>query len=126
MHLIGRKPKSGVWALMSMAVIMVMLLAPVLAADAQAETKTLKILSNNPFSGKAASWGFSQDRGVGLAIDKVNKAGGIKIKGVTYKWEKIRLPTTAIFRLTRFPASSGASPKAPSSCASWAALSPSP
>ena len=57
------------------------------APAVQAEVKKLILLSNNPFSGKAASWGFSQDRGVGLAVEKVNNAGGIKIKGETYMWE---------------------------------------
>lgn len=60
------------------------------APAVQAEVKKLILLSNNPFSGKAASWGFSQDRGVGLAVEKVNNAGGIKIKGETYMWEHMR------------------------------------
>lgn len=83
-----------------------LLFAPMMAGSAKAEVKKLKILSNNPFSGKAASWGFSQDRGVGLAVDKVNKAGGIKINGVTYMWEKIScdnryIPADAVSCLKR-------------------------
>ena len=71
-----------------------------------AEVKKLLILSNNPFSGKAASWGFSQDRGVGLAVDKVNAAGGITINGEQYLWEKITcdnryIPADAVSCLKR-------------------------
>jgi len=51
------------------------------------EPKKLVMQSNNPFSGKAASWGFSQDRGVTMAAEKINKAGGIKIGDETYLWE---------------------------------------
>lgn len=51
------------------------------------EPKKLVMQSNNPFSGKAASWGFSQDRGVTMAAEKINKGGGIKIGDDTYLWE---------------------------------------
>ncbi|MBU4606878.1 MAG: ABC transporter substrate-binding protein, partial [Proteobacteria bacterium] len=83
-----------------------LIMSPAMAGKVLAEAKTLKILSNNPFSGKAASWGFSQDRGVGLAVDKVNKAGGIKINGETYMWEKIQcdnryIPADAVSCLKR-------------------------
>lgn len=54
---------------------------------AAAETKTIKMASNNAFSGKAAAWGFSQDRGMKMAAEKVNAAGGIKIGKDSYKWE---------------------------------------
>jgi branched-chain amino acid transport system substrate-binding protein len=47
----------------------------------------LVMQSNNPFSGKAASWGFAQDRGMTMAAEKVNKAGGIKVGGEIYIWE---------------------------------------
>ena len=78
-----------------------------LAVPAQAaEAKKLLILSNNPFSGKAASWGFSQDRGVGLAVDEVNAAGGITIGGQKYMWEKVTcdnryIPADAVSCLKR-------------------------
>jgi branched-chain amino acid transport system substrate-binding protein len=51
------------------------------------EPKKLIMQSNNPFSGKAASWGFSQDRGVTMAAEKINKGGGVKIGNDTYLWE---------------------------------------
>lgn len=51
------------------------------------EPKKLTMQSNNPFSGKAASWGFSQDRGVTMAAEKINKAGGIKIGDESYIWD---------------------------------------
>ena len=57
------------------------------AGQASAETKKLKMASNNPFSGKAAAWGFSQDRGIKMAAEKVNAAGGIKIGKDVYLWE---------------------------------------
>ncbi len=55
----------------------------------RAETKKLKLASNNAFSGKAAAWGYSQDRGIKMAADKVNAAGGIKIGRDTYLWEVV-------------------------------------
>ncbi len=54
---------------------------------AVAAEKAIKMASVNAFSGKAAAWGFSQDRGVKMAAEKVNAAGGIKIGADTYKWE---------------------------------------
>ncbi|MBU2469491.1 MAG: ABC transporter substrate-binding protein [Proteobacteria bacterium] len=83
-----------------------LIMSPAMTGGVQAEVKKLKILSNNPFSGKAASWGFSQDRGVGLAVDKVNQAGGIKINDETYMWEKIQcdnryIPADAVSCLKR-------------------------
>jgi branched-chain amino acid transport system substrate-binding protein len=52
-----------------------------------AEANKLKMASVNAFSGKAAAWGFSQDRGIKMAAEKINKAGGIKIEKETYQWE---------------------------------------
>jgi len=51
------------------------------------EPKKIKMASINAFTGKAAAWGFSQDRGVKMAAEKVNGAGGIKIGKDTHMWE---------------------------------------
>ncbi len=51
------------------------------------EAKVIKMASVNAFSGKAAAWGFSQDRGVKMAAGKINEAGGIKIGQEKYTWE---------------------------------------
>jgi len=51
------------------------------------EVKTIKMASVNAFSGKAAAWGYSQDRGMRMAAKKVNDAGGLKIGGQSYQWE---------------------------------------
>ena len=56
-------------------------------SGAFAAEKVIRMASVNAFSGKAAAWGFSQDRGVKMAAEKVNAAGGIKFGGDTYKWE---------------------------------------
>jgi len=52
-----------------------------------AEAKKIKMASINAFSGKAAAWGFSQDRGVKMAANKVNGSGEIKVGQDIYKWE---------------------------------------
>lgn len=74
----------GVALTIGAAVLSLAVLGP---TTARAQSKKLVMLSNNPFSGKAASWGFSQDRGVKMAMEKVNEAGGVQIGGETYLWE---------------------------------------
>jgi ABC-type branched-subunit amino acid transport system substrate-binding protein len=58
-----------------------------LPAEALGAEKKIKMASVNAFSGKAAAWGFSQDRGVKMAAEKVHAGGGIKIGPDTYLWE---------------------------------------
>ncbi len=49
----------------------------------------LKIGVPQPLSGGGAPWGVPVDRGVRLAADDINKAGGIRAGGETYKIEVI-------------------------------------
>jgi branched-chain amino acid transport system substrate-binding protein len=58
-----------------------------LPAEGLGAEKKIKMASVNAFSGKAAAWGFSQDRGVKMAAEKVHAGGGIKIGPDTYLWE---------------------------------------
>ncbi|KRL05108.1 ABC transporter substrate-binding protein [Liquorilactobacillus oeni] len=50
--------------------------------------KTIKIGVNMELSGAAAGYGNSQKQGIQLAVDKINKAGGINVNG---KKEKVTL-----------------------------------
>jgi len=51
-------------------------------ASAQEE---LKIGGIGPLSGGGTAWGLAVQRGVEMAVDEVNKAGGLKIGETTYK-----------------------------------------
>ena len=55
-----------------------------LAGTAHAQEE-LKIGGIGPLSGGGTAWGIAVQRGAELAIDEVNKAGGLKVGGKTYK-----------------------------------------
>lgn len=57
------------------------------ASMSRAEEKIIKVGVSAPLSGPAAAWGGSQFHGVDLAIDDLNAAGGITVKGATYKFK---------------------------------------
>ena len=63
-------------------------LALVMAASAQAQ-EVLKIGGVGPLSGGGTAWGLATQRGVELAIEDINAAGGVKADGKTYKLELI-------------------------------------
>jgi branched-chain amino acid transport system substrate-binding protein len=65
------------------AVIMAMLLAFVAQSPAVAQEE-LKIGGIGPLSGGGTAWGLAVQRGAEMAIDEVNKAGGLKVGDKTY------------------------------------------
>jgi branched-chain amino acid transport system substrate-binding protein len=50
-----------------------------------AKTETLKIGVIAPLSGPGAPWGIAIQRGVEIAAQEINAAGGIKAGGKTYE-----------------------------------------
>jgi branched-chain amino acid transport system substrate-binding protein len=66
---------------LAIAVAVPLLALSGLGAKAQEE---LKIGGIGPLSGGGTAWGLSLQRGIELAIDEVNKAGGLKVGGKTY------------------------------------------
>jgi len=58
------------------------------ATSAQAQ-EILKIGGVGPLSGGGTAWGLAAQRGIQLAIDDINAAGGFKAEGKTYKLELI-------------------------------------
>ena len=63
-------------------------LALTVGAGAQAQ-EVLKIGGVGPLSGGGTAWGLAAQRGIELAIDDINAAGGFKAGGKTYKLELI-------------------------------------
>ena len=51
--------------------------------------EVLKIGGVGPLSGGGTAWGLAAQRGIQLAIDDLNAAGGFKAEGKTYKLELI-------------------------------------
>ncbi|MFC7398354.1 ABC transporter substrate-binding protein [Chelatococcus sp. GCM10030263] len=60
-----------------------------LAPAAQAQQEELKIGVIAALSGGGTGWGLGLQRGVQIAIDEVNDAGGLKIGGKTYRLRQI-------------------------------------
>ena len=58
--------------------------------------ETVKIGFNAPLSGPAAAWGLPGMEGVGIWLDKVNAAGGVKAGGKTYKVEIVKYDNEGI------------------------------
>ena len=63
--------------------------ALLLPAAAMAQQPTIKIGSIFAMTGPIASWGASASEGIRDAIDEVNKAGGLDVKGTKYKLEMV-------------------------------------
>ncbi|MDX2159548.1 MAG: ABC transporter substrate-binding protein [Hyphomicrobiaceae bacterium] len=51
--------------------------------------EALKIGGMGPLSGGGTSWGLAAQRGMDLAVNDINAAGGIKAEGKTYKLELV-------------------------------------
>jgi branched-chain amino acid transport system substrate-binding protein len=51
--------------------------------------EVLKIGGVGPLSGGGTAWGLAAQRGIQLAIDDINAAGGFKAEGKTYKLELV-------------------------------------
>ena len=60
-----------------------------LGASQVSAEEVLKIGGIGTLSGGGTAWGLAIKRGAELAIDEVNKAGGLKVAGQTYKIEFI-------------------------------------
>jgi branched-chain amino acid transport system substrate-binding protein len=58
------------------------------AAAAQAQD-VIKIGGIGPLSGGGTAWGLAAQRGIEIAIEEINAAGGIKAEGKTYKFQLI-------------------------------------
>ena len=58
-------------------------------ARAQGKEGIIKIGVCTPLSGPAAPWGIPGYHGVDLAVADLNAAGGIVVKGVTYKFQTV-------------------------------------
>jgi len=79
----------------SLIVVFTLLLALGLAvftapSSFAAESAVVKIGFNAPLSGPAAAWGLPGMEGVGIWLDEVNGAGGIKAGDKTYKVEIVK------------------------------------
>jgi branched-chain amino acid transport system substrate-binding protein len=79
----------------SLALIFMLSFAAVYAPEATA-AETVKIGYNAPLSGPAAAWGLPGLEGVGIWLDKVNGAGGVKAGGKTYKVEIVKYDNEGI------------------------------
>jgi len=80
-----RREQMKKW-LVAMIVVFVWMMALSFGAAYAAE-KVFKIGLLGPMSGAGAAWGISMQRGVTLAIEDINKAGGIKVGKDVYKME---------------------------------------
>ena len=58
------------------------------AAAAQAQD-ILKIGGIGPLSGGGTAWGLAAQRGIEIAIEEINAAGGVKVEGKTYKLQLV-------------------------------------
>jgi branched-chain amino acid transport system substrate-binding protein len=56
--------------------------------SAQAQ-ETLKIGGVGPLSGGGTAWGLAAQRGMEIAIEEINAAGGVKTEGKTYKLQLV-------------------------------------
>jgi branched-chain amino acid transport system substrate-binding protein len=56
--------------------------------SAQAQ-ETLKIGGVGPLSGGGTAWGLAAQRGMEIAIEEINGAGGVKVEGKTYKLQLV-------------------------------------
>jgi branched-chain amino acid transport system substrate-binding protein len=55
---------------------------------AQAQ-ETLKVGGVGPLSGGGTAWGLAAQRGIEIAIEEINAAGGVKAEGKTYKLQLV-------------------------------------
>jgi len=58
-------------------------------AQAQKTEQILKIGVIQPMTGSGAAWGIGAVNGQQIAVDEINEAGGINVKGVRYKLELV-------------------------------------
>ena len=70
-----------------LAVLIAALMSVALGA-AQAQ-ETLKIGGIGPLSGGGTAWGLAAQRGMEIAIEEINRGGGVKAEGKTWKLELV-------------------------------------
>ena len=70
----------------SVAFAATLMVAGLHAAQAQ---ETLKIGGVGPLSGGGTAWGLAAQRGMEIAIEEINAAGGVKAEGKTYKLQLV-------------------------------------
>jgi len=68
--------------------VLVLSMAWVASLPAQ-QMEKIKIGILGPMSGAGAAWGINMQRGASLAIEDINKAGGIKVGNKTYQFEMV-------------------------------------
>jgi branched-chain amino acid transport system substrate-binding protein len=61
----------------------------VAALDPAQAQETLKIGGVGPLSGGGTAWGLAAQRGMEIAIEEINGAGGVKAEGKTYKLQLV-------------------------------------
>ena len=64
-------------------------------AEATAAEKVLKVGNLGPLTGPAASWGLAVQRGIDIAVEDLNRAGGIKVGNERYLIEIVHYDTKA-------------------------------
>lgn len=72
--------------LASVAFAAALMVAGLQSAQAQ---ETLKIGGVGPLSGGGTAWGLAAQRGMEIAIEEINAAGGVKAEGKTYKLQLV-------------------------------------
>jgi branched-chain amino acid transport system substrate-binding protein len=70
----------------SVAFAAALMVAGLQSAQAQ---ETLKIGGVGPLSGGGTAWGLAAQRGMEIAIEEINGAGGVKAEGKTYKLQLV-------------------------------------
>jgi len=68
--------------------VLIAALMPVALGAAQAQ-ETLKIGGVGPLSGGGTAWGLAAQRGMEIAIEEINRGGGVKAEGKTWKLELV-------------------------------------
>jgi branched-chain amino acid transport system substrate-binding protein len=71
---------------LSAAFAAALMIAGLTTAQAQ---ETLKIGGIGPLSGGGTAWGLAAQRGIEIAIEEINAAGGVKAEGKTYKLQLV-------------------------------------
>src|SRR5208337_1385839 len=73
----------------------------------EGKAKEIVIGYTGPLSGPAAEYGQENYNGVEMAVNEMNQAGGIKVKGIKYPFKLLKLddrsdPTQAVNNARRF------------------------
>ena len=72
-----------------LSVFMIMLALVGLASCGGSESETIKLGSSGPLSGSASIYGQAVKKGVELAIEEINAAGGVNVNGTNKKFELV-------------------------------------